>query len=115
MAVDGHLTKTPPDGDRRTGSGVGNRRTIRPILFALFSPTLRMERMAKIRISSTDLVWAFTEKLKSFENCGRVAIAIIPAGRGWMAIASQKRIWPLIPVAPNTSNRFKNSFARFTF
>jgi hypothetical protein len=46
--------------------------------------------MAKIRISSTDLVWAFTEKLKSFENCGKVAIAIIPAGRGWIAIASQK-------------------------
>ena len=67
-----------------------NRRTIRPTLFALFSPTLEVGRMAKIRISSTDLVWAFTEKLKSFENCGRVAIAIIPAGRGWMAIASQK-------------------------
>ena len=46
--------------------------------------------MAKIRISSTDLVWAFTEELKSFENCGRVAIAIIPAEDGWMAIASQK-------------------------
>ena len=46
--------------------------------------------MAKIKISSTDLVWAFTEKLKSFENCANVAIAVVPTDNGWMAIASQK-------------------------
>jgi hypothetical protein len=46
--------------------------------------------MAKIKISSTDLVWAFMEKLKSFENCGRVAIAVVPTDNGWKAIASQR-------------------------
>jgi hypothetical protein len=69
-----------------------NRRTIRPILFALFSPTLEVGRMAKVRISSTDLVWAFTEKLKSFENCGRVAIAVVPTDDGWKAIASRRDV-----------------------
>jgi hypothetical protein len=46
--------------------------------------------MAKIKISSTDLVWAFTEELKSFENCANVSIAVVPTDNGWMAIASQK-------------------------
>jgi hypothetical protein len=46
--------------------------------------------MAKTRISSTDLVWVFTEKLRSFGGCANVSIAIIPAEDGWMAIGSQK-------------------------
>jgi hypothetical protein len=46
--------------------------------------------MAKARISSPDLVWVFTEKLRSFGDCANVSIAIIPAEDGWMAIASQK-------------------------
>jgi hypothetical protein len=48
--------------------------------------------MAKIKISSTDLVWAFTEKLKSFENCGSVAIAVVPTDDGWKAIASRRDV-----------------------
>ena len=46
--------------------------------------------MAKARISSTDLAWVFTERLRSFGGCANVSIAIIPAEDGWMAIASQK-------------------------
>jgi hypothetical protein len=30
------------------------------------------------------------EKLKSFENCANVAIAVIPTDNGWMAIASKR-------------------------
>jgi hypothetical protein len=47
--------------------------------------------MAKIEISNTDLVWLFTEKLQSFDDCSSTAsVAIIPAGNGWKAIAGGK-------------------------
>jgi hypothetical protein len=44
--------------------------------------------MAKIAISNADLVWIFTEKLKSFRD-GAPAIAIVPNKGGWTAIASR--------------------------
>jgi hypothetical protein len=44
--------------------------------------------MAKIAISNADLVWIFTEKLKSFHD-GAPAIAIVPNKDGWTAIASR--------------------------
>ena len=44
--------------------------------------------MAKITISNADLVWIFTEKLKSFRD-GAPAIAIVPNKGGWTAIASR--------------------------
>jgi hypothetical protein len=69
---------------------LGSRHAIRPTLFALFSPILEAGRMAKIKISSTDLVWAFTEKLRSFDDCANVSIAVVPTADGWKAIASQK-------------------------
>ena len=46
--------------------------------------------MAKTKISNVDLVWVFTEKLKSFRDCvPAVSIAIVPNNDGWTAIASR--------------------------
>ena len=46
--------------------------------------------MAKIKISTTDLVWIFTEKLKSFgDGAPAISIAIVPNKGGWTAIASR--------------------------
>jgi hypothetical protein len=44
--------------------------------------------MAKIGISSTDLVWVFHERLQAFDDASRgMPIAIVPApGVGWRAI-----------------------------
>jgi hypothetical protein len=45
--------------------------------------------MVKTRISSTDLAWIFKQKLNEFDDCvPSVAIAIIPNGKGWRAVAS---------------------------
>ena len=48
--------------------------------------------MAKTMISSADLGWIFTEKLKEFEDCPPgTAIAIVPdALSGWSAVVSNK-------------------------
>jgi hypothetical protein len=47
--------------------------------------------MRKTQISSTDLVWVFTEKLKLFGDCApAVSIAIVPNKDGWTAIASRR-------------------------
>jgi hypothetical protein len=46
--------------------------------------------MAKTKLSNADLVWVFTEKLKSFRDCApTVTIAIVPNKGGWTAIASR--------------------------
>jgi hypothetical protein len=46
--------------------------------------------MAKITISNVDLVWVFTEKLKSFrDDAPAISIAIVPDKDGWSAIASR--------------------------
>ena len=46
--------------------------------------------MAKITISNADLVWIFTEKLKSFgDGAPAISIAIVPNKGGWTAIASR--------------------------
>jgi hypothetical protein len=45
--------------------------------------------MAQIRISSTDLIWVFREKLASFNECApTVSIAIVPSGDGWTAVTN---------------------------
>jgi len=47
--------------------------------------------MAKITISNADLVWIFTEKLKSFRDAApAISIAIVPNKDGWTAIASRR-------------------------
>ena len=46
--------------------------------------------MAKTQISNADLVWVFTEKLKSFRDVApAISIAIVPNKDGWTAIASR--------------------------
>ena len=47
--------------------------------------------MAKTKISNADLVWAFTERLRSFnEGAAPISIAIVPNKDGWTAIASRR-------------------------
>jgi hypothetical protein len=48
--------------------------------------------MAKIRISSTDLVWVFHQRLEAFDDCPpEVPIAIVPAHDvGWRALMREK-------------------------
>ena len=47
--------------------------------------------MAKIRISSTELVWVFHQRLESFDDCpSEVPIAIVPDDGSWMAVMSAK-------------------------
>jgi hypothetical protein len=48
--------------------------------------------MAKIRVSSTELVWIFHETLKSFDDCSpTTSIAIVPSRDvGWMAVMSAR-------------------------
>jgi hypothetical protein len=53
----------------------------------------RRSGMAKTKISGADLVWVFTEKLKSFGDCAStIAIGIIPTKDGWKALTSQKNL-----------------------
>lgn len=48
--------------------------------------------MAKTRISSSDLVWIFTEKLRSFDECSPgTNIAIVPSEHGWTAVTGGRR------------------------
>ena len=47
--------------------------------------------MAKAKISNADLVWVFTEKLRSCGDCApTISIAIVPTEDGWRAITSRK-------------------------
>ena len=47
--------------------------------------------MAKIKISSTDLIWIFREKLLSFDDCPRsISIAIVPSDETWTALTTQQ-------------------------
>jgi hypothetical protein len=47
--------------------------------------------MAKTRISNADLVWVFSERLRSFNECAApISIAIVPNKDGWTAIASRR-------------------------
>ena len=46
--------------------------------------------MAKAKISNADLVWVFTEKLKSFRDCApAISVAIVADKNGWTAVASR--------------------------
>ena len=47
--------------------------------------------MAKKRISNTDLIWIFWEKLSAFSDCpGSIKIAIIPSGAGWTVVIAHR-------------------------
>jgi hypothetical protein len=48
--------------------------------------------MAKTKISSTDLLWIFREKLSSFDNRFKDApIAIVPSEAGWEVVTHRYR------------------------
>jgi len=46
--------------------------------------------MTRIKISSTELIWVFRQRLEAFDDCSRqVPIAIVPArDQGWTAVMS---------------------------
>lgn len=47
--------------------------------------------MAKTKVSSTDLIWMFHERLSSFDDCiPSIAIAIVPSDAGWTAVTAQR-------------------------
>jgi hypothetical protein len=47
--------------------------------------------LAKKRVSSTDLVWMFRERLSSFDDCTpSIPIAIVPSEAGWTAVTSPR-------------------------
>ena len=47
--------------------------------------------MAKTKISSTDLIWIFREKLSSFDDCSpSISIAIVPSSEGWTAVTTHR-------------------------
>ena len=48
-------------------------------------------RMAKTKISSTDLIWIYREKLSSFDDCSpSISIAIVPSSEGWTAVTTHR-------------------------
>jgi hypothetical protein len=47
--------------------------------------------VAKTKISSTDLIWIFREKLSSFADCSpSIAIAIVPSDAGWRVVTTPR-------------------------
>ncbi len=47
--------------------------------------------LAKIKISTTDLIWIFREKLSSFDDCPpSIPIAIVPSGESWTVVTAQR-------------------------
>jgi hypothetical protein len=47
--------------------------------------------MAKTKISSTDLIWIFREKLSSYDDSPpSIPIAIIPSNESWKAVTTQR-------------------------
>jgi hypothetical protein len=56
--------------------------------------------VVQTKISSADLAWVFTEKLRSFGDCPPgIAIAIIPSKGGWKALTSQRHLRAYHPCA----------------
>ena len=46
--------------------------------------------LAKKRISSTDLIWIFREKLLTFADCPpSIKIAIVPSDESWTVVMTQ--------------------------
>ena len=47
--------------------------------------------LAKTKISSTDLIWVFREKLSTFADCPpSMKIAIVPSEAGWTVVTTQR-------------------------
>jgi hypothetical protein len=46
--------------------------------------------LAKTKISSTELIWIFQEKLSLFDDCPQsIPIAIVPSDGSWTAVTTQ--------------------------
>jgi hypothetical protein len=44
-------------------------------------------KLAKAKISNTDLIWIFRQKLASFDDgASAIPIAIVPSNQGWTAL-----------------------------
>ena len=70
--------------------------------------------MAKTKISSTDLIWIFREKLSSFDDCPpSLPIAIVPSDGSWTALTPHYVRKDTL-IASSESSRFKSSFVKFT-
>jgi hypothetical protein len=47
--------------------------------------------LAKKRISSTDLIWIFREKLSTFDDCPpSIKIAIVPSDESWTVVMTAR-------------------------
>jgi hypothetical protein len=47
--------------------------------------------MAKSRISATDLIWIFRERMQSFDDCGSgISLAIVPSKEGWSVVMNAR-------------------------
>jgi hypothetical protein len=47
--------------------------------------------LAKKRISSTDLIWIFQEKLSTFADCPpSIKLAIVPSDAGWTVVMTAR-------------------------
>jgi hypothetical protein len=54
-------------------------------------PISRRFPLAKTKISSTDPIWIFREKLLSFDDCPRsIPIAVVPSYENWTAVTAQR-------------------------
>jgi hypothetical protein len=53
--------------------------------------TLQGVCMAKSRISATDLIWIFRERMQSFEDCqSGISLAIVPSKEGWSVVMNAR-------------------------
>ena len=69
--------------------------------------------MRRERISNGDLNFIFMEKLRTFDECGQISIAIVPDGDTWTAVLTQGRgqAKPMLAKAETFSNmRRRKSF-----
>jgi hypothetical protein len=47
--------------------------------------------MAKSRISATDLIWIFRERMQAFEDCASgISLAIVPSKEGWSVVMNAR-------------------------
>ena len=48
--------------------------------------------MAKTKVSATELVWIFQQRLSSFDECSSgTYVAIVPTENGWTAVTGTQR------------------------
>jgi hypothetical protein len=69
--------------------------------------------MAKTKVSATELVWIFQQRLRSFDECSSgTYVAIVPTENGGQLLRAPRE-GANIPSVPSASTKFRNSFAKF--